>query len=65
MRLKNFLNSIKILEYKKSFNKDKVLAKYRKRYMSLASSVSHYGTDIAIQRFEKYKNMELLWKRNT
>ena len=31
MRLKKFLNSWKILEYKKSFNKDKVLAKYRKK----------------------------------
>ena len=45
----------KELAYKKSLKEDKVLDKYRRRYMSLASSVSHYGTDNAIARFEKYK----------
>lgn len=28
---------------------------YRKRYLSLASSVSHYGTEKAIEKFENYK----------
>ena len=45
----------KELAYKKSLKEDKLLDKYRKRYMSLASSVSHYGTDTAIARFENYK----------
>lgn len=45
----------KELAYKKSLQNDKLLDKYRKRYMSLASSVSHYGTDKAIERFERYK----------
>lgn len=45
----------KELAYKKSLKEDKLLDKYRKRYMSLASSVSHYGTDKSIERFEKYK----------
>ena len=45
----------KELAYKKALKEDKVLDKYRRRYMSLASSVSHYGTDTAIIRFEKYK----------
>lgn len=45
----------KELAYKKSLKEDTLLDKYRKRYMSLASSVSHYGTDTAIARFEKYK----------
>lgn len=45
----------KELTYKKSLKEDKALDMYRKRYMSLASSVSHYGTDKAIERFEKYK----------
>jgi len=45
----------KELAYKKSLKEDKSLDIYRKRYMSLASSVSHYGTDKAIERFEKYK----------
>lgn len=35
---------------------------YRKRYMSLASSVSHYGTDKAIERFEKYKTEGAIMK---
>lgn len=45
----------KELAYKKSLKEDTLLDKYRKRYMSLAGSVSHYGTDTAIARFEKYK----------
>lgn len=45
----------KELAYKKSLKEDNLLYKYRKRYMSLASSVSHYGTTSAIERFEKYK----------
>ena len=45
----------KELAYKKSLKEDTLLDKYRKRYMSLASSVSHYGTDTAIAKFEKYK----------
>lgn len=45
----------KELTYKKALKEDKILDKYRRRYMSLASSVSHYGTDTAIARFEKYK----------
>ena len=32
-----------------------MLELYRKRYMSLASSNSHYHTDKAEMRFEKYK----------
>lgn len=31
--------------------------------MSLASSVSHYGTDSAIQRFEKYKKYGAIMKK--
>lgn len=45
----------KELAYKKTLKEDKLLDKYRKRYMSLASSVSHYGTEKAIENFEKYK----------
>lgn len=45
----------KELTYKKSLKEDKALDIYRKIYMSLASSVSHYGTDKTIERFEKYK----------
>ena len=45
----------KSLTYNKSLKNDKVLDLYRRRYMSLASSVSHYGTGKAIERFEKYK----------
>ena len=45
----------KELAYKKSLKEDTLLDKYRKKYMSLAGSVSHYGTDTAIARFEKYK----------
>ena len=45
----------KELAYKISLKEDTLLDKYRKRYMSLAGSVSHYGTDTAIAKFEKYK----------
>lgn len=45
----------KEIAYKNSLKKDKLLNMYRKRYLSLASSVSHYGTDRAIERFEIYK----------
>ena len=43
------------LVYKRSLQENPPLELYRKRYMSLASSVSHYGTDKAIERFERYK----------
>ena len=36
---------------------------YRKRYLSLASSVSHYGTEKAIERFEKYKKDGAVMKK--
>lgn len=52
----------KELAYKKSLKEDKALDMYRKRYMSLASSVSHYGTDKAIERFEKYKTEGAIMK---
>ena len=50
----------KQISYKKSLKDDELLDMYRKRYLSLASSVSHYGTDKAIARFEKCKKMGLL-----
>lgn len=53
----------KELAYKKSLQEDKLLDKYRKRYMSLASSVSHYGTEKAIERFEKYKKDGVIMKK--
>ena len=52
----------KELTYKKSLKEDNLLDMYRKRYMSLASSVSHYGTDKAIQRFKKYKEEGAIMK---
>ena len=52
----------KELAYKKSLKEDKILDLYRRRYMSLASSVSHYGTDKAIERFEKYKTEGAIMK---
>lgn len=52
----------KELAYKKSLKEDKALDMYRRRYMSLASSVSHYGTDKAIERFENYKAEGALMK---
>lgn len=36
---------------------------YRKRYLSLASSVSHYGTEKAIERFENYKKDGAVMKK--
>lgn len=53
----------KELSYKKALQEDKLLDKYRKRYMSLASSVSHYGTEKAIERFEKYKKDGVIMKK--
>lgn len=53
----------KELTYKKSLQDDKLLDMYRKRYLSLASSVSHYGTDKAIARFEKYKKDGAVMKK--
>ena len=58
-----FLHVLKELAYKKSLKEDTLLDKYRKRYMSLASSVSHYGTDTAIARFEKYKKDGAIMKQ--
>lgn len=49
--------------YKESLKKDNLLDLYRRRYMSLASSVSHYGTENAIKRFEKYKKEGALIKK--
>ena len=40
----------KELAYKKFLKEDKILDMYRRRYMSLASSVSHYGTDKSIEK---------------
>ena len=45
----------KEITYKKSLKNDALLQKYRRRYMSLASNVSHYGADTAIAKFEEYK----------
>ena len=45
----------KQISYKKSLKDDELLDMYRKRYLSLASSVSHYGTEKAI---EKLNNTE-------
>ena len=53
----------KELTYKKSLQDDKLLDMYRKRYLSLASSVSHYGTDKAIAKFEKYKKDGAVMKK--
>ena len=36
---------------------------YRKRYLSLASSVSHYGTEKAIEKFENYKKDGAIMKK--
>lgn len=52
----------KQLAYKKFLKEDKILDMYRRRYMSLASSVSHYGTDKSIERFEKYKSEGAIMK---
>lgn len=53
----------KELAYKKTLQSDKLLDMYRKRYLSLASSVSHYGTDTAIAKFEKYKKDGAVMKK--
>ena len=52
------------IAYKKSLKNDDLLQKYRKRYMSLASNVSHYGTDSAIAKFEEYKKEGNIIKEN-
>lgn len=53
----------KEISYKNSLKEDKLLDMYRKRYLSLASSVSHYGTNKAIARFEKYKKDGAIMKK--
>ena len=53
----------KQLSYKKSLKNDKLLDMYRKRYLSLASSVSHYGTEKAIEKFENYKKEGAIMKK--
>ena len=53
----------KQLSYKKSLKNDKLLDMYRKRYLSLASSVSHYGTEKAIEKFENYKKEGAVMKK--
>lgn len=53
----------KQLSYKKSLKNDKLLDMYRKRYLSLASSVSHYGTEKAIEKFENYKKDGAIMKK--
>ena len=53
----------KQISYKKSLKGDKLLDMYRKRYLSLASSVSHYGTEKAIEKFENYKKDGAIMKK--
>ena len=53
----------KQISYKKSLKYNKLLDMYRKRYLSLASSVSHYGTEKAIERFENYKKDGAVMKK--
>ena len=53
----------KQISYKKSLKNDKLLDMYRKRYLSLASSVSHYGTEKAIEKFENYKKDGAVMKK--
>ena len=53
----------KEITYKNSLKKDKLLDIYRKRYLSLASSVSHYGTEKSIKKFEKYKKEGVIIKK--
>ncbi|MBQ9313639.1 MAG: hypothetical protein IJ220_01350 [Clostridia bacterium] len=50
--------------YKNSLKNDKLLEMYRKRYMSLASSNSHYHTEKTKMRFEKYKSEGAVMKEN-
>ena len=54
----------KNIAYKKSLKKDVLLEKYRRRYMSLASNVSHYGKKSAIVKFENYKKEGSIMKEN-
>ena len=54
----------KELTYKKSLKDDTLLQKYRRRYMSLASNVSHYSTDTAIAKFEEYKKEGSIMREN-
>ena len=53
----------KQISYKKSLKDDELLDMYRKRYLSLASSVSHYGTEKAIEKFENYKKDGAIMKK--
>ena len=53
----------KQISYKKSLKDDELLDMYRKRYLSLASSVSHYGTEKAIEKFENYKKDGAVMKK--
>ena len=53
----------KQISYKKSLKDDELLDMYRKRYLSLASSVSHYGTEKAIEKFENYKKEGAIMKK--
>ena len=53
----------KQISYKKSLKDDELLDMYRKRYLSLASSVSHYGTEKAIEKFENYKKSGAVMKK--
>lgn len=48
----------KDITYKNSLKNDNLLDMYRKRYISLASSVSHYGTE-----FENYKKYGAIMKK--
>ena len=52
----------KEITYKKSLKDDILLQKYRKRYMFLASNVSHYATNTAIAKFEEYKETGAIMK---
>ena len=53
----------KQISYKKSLKSDKLLNMYRKMYLSLAGSVSHYGTVKAIEKFENYKKEGAVMKK--
>ena len=53
----------KQISYKKSLKDDELLDMYRKRYLSLTSSVSHYGTEKAIEKFENYKKDGAVMKK--
>ena len=45
-----------MLIYKNNLKGNELLELYRKRYMSLASSNSHYHTHKTEMKFEKYKS---------